>query len=95
MIGQIDKSRFRIPMSGHPELHRELKWYATGDDAVLGVVFLNLVDKDYSWAVLTEKVKGQGFAAIATGTELATEEDAAAALHAAMRFTQWVMRGTK
>jgi hypothetical protein len=74
-------------MSGHPELHRELKWFATGDDAVLGVVILNLVDKDYAWAVLTEKVRGQGFAAIATGTELDTEEDAAAALHAAMRFT--------
>ncbi len=87
MIRQIDKSRFRTPMSGHSELHRELKWYATSDDAVLGVVMLNLVDKDYAWAVLTEKVKGQGFAAIATGTKLATEEDEAAALHAAMRFT--------
>jgi hypothetical protein len=87
MIRQIDKSRLHTPMSGHPELHRELAWYATGDDAVLGVVILNLVDKDYSWAVLTEKVRGQGFAAIATGTELVTEEDAAAALHAAMRFT--------
>ena len=87
MIRQIDKSRFRIPMSGHPELHRELKWYATGDDAVLGVVILDVASETYAWAVLTEKVQGQGFAAIATGTKLATEEDAAAALHAAMRFT--------
>ena len=87
MIRQIDRSSFNIPPPERPTQRRELKWYATGDDAVLGVVILNLVDKDYSWAVLTEKVRGQGFAAIATGTELATEEDAAAALHAAMRFT--------
>jgi hypothetical protein len=87
MIHQIDRSSFNIPPPEQPATAtRELKWYATGDDAVLGVVILN--GDTYSWAVLTEKVKGQGFAAIATGTELATEEDAAAALHAAMRFTQ-------
>jgi len=51
MIHQVDKSRFNIPTSGHPELHRELMWYATDDDAVLGVVILDLVDKDYSWVV--------------------------------------------
>jgi hypothetical protein len=57
MIRQIDKSRFRIPMSGHPELHRELKWYATGDDAVLGVIILDVASETYAWAVLTEKVR--------------------------------------
>ena len=34
-----------------PALHRDLMWYATDDDAVLGVVILDLVDKDYSWVV--------------------------------------------
>jgi hypothetical protein len=87
MIHQTSKARFRTPMSGHPELHRELKWFATGDDVVLGVVILDVASETYAWAVLTEKVKGQGFAAIATGTDLATEEEAAAALHVAMRFT--------
>ena len=88
MIRHVDRSSFNIAPSEQPATAtRELAWYATGDDAVLGVVILNLVDKDYAWAVLTEKVRGQGFAAIATGTELDTEEDAAAALHAAMRFT--------
>jgi hypothetical protein len=73
MIHQTAKTRFNIPPPEQPATAtRELKWYATGDDAVLSVVILNLVDKDYSWAVLTEKVKGQGFAAIATGMELAT-----------------------
>jgi hypothetical protein len=38
MIRQVDKSRFNILMPGHPELHREQMWYATDDDAVLGVV---------------------------------------------------------
>ena len=68
-------------MSGHPELHRELSWYATGDDAVLGVVILDVASETYAWAS-----PGQGCAAIANGTKLATEEDAAAALHAAMRI---------
>jgi hypothetical protein len=85
MIRQIDRSSFNIPPPEQPA-RRELKWYATGDD-VLGVVILDVASETYAWAVLTEKVRGQGFAAIATGTELATEEDAAAALHAAMRFT--------
>jgi hypothetical protein len=87
MIRQIDRSSFNIPPP-EQSARRELKWYATGDDAVLGVVILDVASETYAWGVLTEKVRGQGFAAIATGTELATEEDAAAALHAAMRFTQ-------
>ena len=82
MIRQVDKSRFNIPMSGYPELHRELMWYATEDDAVLGVVVLDLVDKDYSWVVLTQ---GPGFTAIDIGASLPSEDDATAALHDAMR----------
>ena len=85
MIRQVDKSRFNIPMSGHPELHRELMWYATDDDAVLGVVILDLVDKDYSWIVLTENDQGAGFTMIEIGASLPTEDDATAALHDAMR----------
>ena len=85
MIRQVDKTRFNIPMSGHPELHRELMWYATDDDTVLGVVVLDLVDKDYSWVVLTENDQGSGFTAIDIGASLLTEDDATAALHDAMR----------
>ena len=88
MIRQVDRFNFNISPPERPATAtRELKWYATGDDAVLGVVILDVASETYAWAVLTEKVKGQGFAAIASGTKLATEEDAAAALHAAMRFT--------
>ena len=82
MIRQVDKSRFNIPMSSHPDRHRELMWYATEDDAVLGVVILDLVDKDYSWVVLTQ---GPGFTAIDIGASLPSEDDATAALHDAMR----------
>jgi hypothetical protein len=88
MIRQVDRSSFNIPPPEQPATAtRELKWYATGDDVVLGVVILDVASETYAWAVLTEKVQGQGFAVIATGTKLATEEDAAAALRAAMRFT--------
>ena len=88
MIRQVDKSRYNIPMSGDPRLHHELMWYATDDDAVLGVVILDLVDKDYSWVVLTENDQGLGFTAIDIGTSLPTEDDARAMLHDAMRKCQ-------
>jgi hypothetical protein len=85
MIHQTDKSRFYIPMTGHPLLHRELAWYASDDNTILGVVILDLVDKDYSWVVLTENDQGPGFSAIDLGTSLPSEDDATAALHDAMR----------
>jgi hypothetical protein len=85
MIHQTDKSRFYIPMTGHPLLHRELAWYASDDNTILGVVILDLVDKDYSWVVLTENDQCPGFSAIDLGTSLPSEDDATAALHDAMR----------
>ena len=59
MIRRVDKSRFNIPIPGNPMLHRELAWYATDDDAVIGVVILDLAYKDYSWAVLTHSDQPQ------------------------------------
>ena len=61
------RSHYNIPLSGDPRLHRELMWYATEDNAVLGVVILDLVDKDYSWVVLTENDQGPGYTAIDMG----------------------------
>ena len=84
----IRKSHYNIPLSGDPSLQRELMWYATEDNAVLGVVILDLVDKDYSWVVLTENDQGPGYTAIDMGASLPTEEDATAALHDAMRKCQ-------
>ena len=85
MIRLVDKSRYNIPMSGDPRLHRELKWYATNDDAVIGVVILDLVDKDYSWVALTQNDRGPGYSAIDTGNSLPSEDDATATLHDVMR----------
>ena len=85
MIRQIDKSLFNIPLSSHPERHSELIWYATDDDAVLGVVILDLVNKDYSWVVLAENDQGPGYTAIDMGALFPTEDDATAASHDAMR----------
>ena len=85
MIRQVEKSNYHIPMSGDPRLHRELTWYATEDDVVLGVVILDLVDKDYSWVALTQSDRSAGYAAADIGETLPTEEDATAALHDAMR----------
>ena len=87
MIRQVDKSRFNIPMSSHPDRHRELMWYATEDDAVLGVVILDLIDKHYSWVMLTENDRGPGYTASVIGASHLSEDDATAALHDAMRST--------
>ena len=84
MIRQVEKSNYHIPMSA-TRLHRELTWYATEDDVVLGVVILDLVDKDYSWVALTQSDRSVGYAAADIGETLPTEEDATAALHDAMR----------
>ena len=85
MIRQVDKSRFNIPIPGNPMLHRELTWYATDGDAVIGVVILDLAYKDYSWAVLTQSDRVLGYTATDMDQSLPTEEDATAALHDAMR----------
>ena len=85
MIRQVDKSHYNIPIPNNPMLHRELAWYATDGDAVIGVVILDLAYKDYSWAVLTENDQGPGYTAIDMGALFPTEDDATAALHDAMR----------
>jgi hypothetical protein len=61
MIRQVDKSHYNIPIPRNPMLHRELAWYATDDDAVIGVVILDLAYKDYSWAVLTQSDQAAGY----------------------------------
>jgi hypothetical protein len=81
--------RFNIPMSAHPKLHRELAWYATDDDAVPGVVILDLAYKNSSWAVLTQSDQAAGYTTADMGqSPLPTEEDATAALHDAMRLAR-------
>jgi hypothetical protein len=84
-IRHVDKSRYNIPTPDNPMLHRELVWYATEDDAVLGVVILDLAYKDYSWAALTQSDQAAGYMTVDAGQSLPTEEDATAALHDAMR----------
>ena len=79
MIRQVDKSHYNIPIPGNPMLHRELAWYATDDDAVIGVVILDLAYKDYSWAVLTPSDQAAGYTTADMGQSLPTEEDATAA----------------
>ena len=83
-IRHIDRRSYDIRHAGQPLLHRDLAWYATGDDTVLGVVILDLVDHDFSWVVLTQNDQGPGYTAINLGISLPTEEAAMQALHIAM-----------
>jgi len=82
MIRRVNPKNYRIPQSGNLMLHRNLAWYATSDDSVLGVVVLDKIDKDYSWVVL--KDSGKGFCAEDLGHSLATVDQATKALHASM-----------
>lgn len=81
---RVDASDYDIRRTGHPLLHRNLAWYATDDDRVLGVVIEDLVDHDYSWVVLTQNEQGPGYTAIDLDHSLTSVDAATAALHAAM-----------
>lgn len=87
-IRPVDSKRYFIPMSGDPRLHRELQWYATQDDAVLGVLILDLVDLDFSWVVLTQNNANDAppgaYSGIDLDHSLPSREAATQALHTAM-----------
>jgi len=89
----FDKSKFdrkfKGPPAGNPTLHRELEWYATDDDQVIGVVVLDLIDKDFSWVVMTRNEQGPGFTAVDVEASRPTQEDARAKLHSAMLERKW------
>lgn len=81
-VRKTEKSKYCIPMSGHPLLHRELTWYATDHDEVLGVVILDLVDHDFSWVALVEKE--DGYRAVQCKASLPSIEEATRELHRTM-----------
>lgn len=55
VMREVQKASYNVIFQGHPALHRELAWYATEDETVIGVVILDLVDGDYSWVALTKQ----------------------------------------
>jgi len=84
-IAEITIENFFVYAPASP-LHRPVEAYRTDEAAgaiVVGAVLLDLVDKDWSWVVLT-KLKGT-FRAIDLGTSCATPEKAREQLHASMR----------
>jgi hypothetical protein len=84
MIRTIDPRGYLIPMTGHPLLHENLSWFATEDDAVLGVVIRDRVDRDFGWVVMTQNDQGPGYSAVDLGCSLPSAEQATAELHIAM-----------
>jgi hypothetical protein len=70
----LDKTKYRIPVSGHPLLHEELAWFATDDDVALGVLIRDKVDNDYSWVVLIDL--GKGYTCISNGVSHETALEA-------------------
>ena len=84
-IKSVDPNKYHIAARGSIWLHQNLAWFATEDDAVLGVVVLDKVDNDFSWVVMTENNQGPGFTAIDMGVSLPTEGAATQALLNAMQ----------
>lgn len=85
MIRKVNPANYNIPMRGNPMLHRNLEWYATEDNKVLGAVILDLIDHDYSWVVLMEGIEPTpGFCCINMEASCPTQEAATIALHRAM-----------
>ena len=76
-------------MQGETQLAPELEWYATNDNKVIGVVLLDLIDKDYSWVVLTDTPEDTpGYCAVNMEASLSTQEEATKALHQEM-LKEW------
>lgn len=88
MIRPIDPDDFLIGRTGDPLLHRNLAWYAIEGDAVIGVVILDLVDRDFSWVMLGLTDQGPGYYAIDLAASLPSREAATEALHATMMSTR-------
>ena len=89
VIRKINPNHYNIPMQGSPVLHRNLEWYATNDNKVIGVVLLDLIDKDYSWVVLTDTPEDTpGYCAVNMEASLSTQEEATKALHREM-LKEW------
>jgi hypothetical protein len=84
MIRPVDETNYDIRHKGNPALHRPLRWYATEDDRVLGVVVLDLVDHDFGWVMMTENDQGPGFTAIDVAVSFPALPLATAALLTAM-----------
>ena len=54
MIRAVERHNYQIAGGPHPRLHREMAWWATDDDKVLGGLIFDLVDRDYGYVVLTQ-----------------------------------------
>jgi hypothetical protein len=88
-IKEISDDDYRIPRKGVPLHHRNLRWYATADNRVLGVVILDIIDHDYGWVVLSEESQndefdGTGYRAINLACSPPSQETAAQQLRKTM-----------
>ena len=83
-IRSVDRHDFNIVKPNGPLPPQELAWYATEGDAVLGVVFRDIADHDFGWAVLTQNDQGPGYTAVNLKHSLPTAAAATQALHSAM-----------
>ncbi|MBR0694276.1 hypothetical protein [Bradyrhizobium lablabi] len=71
MIRSVDESHYDIARLSLP-FYRDLAWFATDDDAVLGVVVLDLIDHDFGWVALRQNDQGPGYTAVNLGVSLPT-----------------------
>jgi len=85
---------YGIPWRGNKLFHKELAFFATENDLVLGVVALDRVDKDYSWVLIAHKsivtpqfgnqVSDSGYSLVNFRVSRQTQATATRELHTAM-----------
>ena len=90
MVKKLDKKRFealvfqsRSPAAAY--ISRELSWWTTSDESLIGVVIQDTIDDDYFSVVMARDETGQ-FRAIDISQAEREEGDAERWLHAAMKW---------
>jgi hypothetical protein len=57
---RISRTTFKkYPQLEGSPIHEELEWYATADASLLGFVAIDLIDKDFAWAILKPDLSGK------------------------------------
>ena len=88
MIRGVERHNYHIAGGPHPRLHREMAWYATDDDKVLGGLILDLVDRDYGYVVLTKNPATDAYECVDVECSFLTAALATRRLHQIMEGLQ-------
>lgn len=82
-VTNVDR-QFKLAAAGHPAIHENVAWFATGDQRLLGVVVRDRYDDDFGWITLRQDRAGR-YRAFDLEVSHPTVAIATNRLHAALR----------